>query len=85
MSIYQWNQLGINEVTNLYLYGQTIKPADLLSESLIRPSLENLKEGERSPYWVELDAVSFMATALTSVTSVGWVLNFGLDCVIKIP
>ena len=34
---YEWNELGINEITNLYLYGQTTTPSDLTSSSLIRP------------------------------------------------
>lgn len=31
--MYTWNQLGINEITNLYLYGDVSKPADLRGEA----------------------------------------------------
>ena len=55
MATYQWNQLGINEITSLFLYGQTNKPSDLRSEVVIRPSGVN-------PIPVEMDEVSFMAT-----------------------
>ena len=51
--MYTWNQLGINEVTNLYLYGSVSKPVNLRSESLIRDTL---------PLAVEMDAVSFMSS-----------------------
>lgn len=27
--MYTWNQLGISEITNEYLYGSTDKPADV--------------------------------------------------------
>jgi VCBS repeat-containing protein len=50
--MYKWSQLGINEITNLYLYGATTKPQDLTSEALIRAN------GYTRP--VQLDAVSFM-------------------------
>ena len=53
--IYNWTQLGINEITNLYLYGTTTTPTDLASEARIRPAGEN-------PVPIVLDAVSFMAT-----------------------
>ncbi|MEQ1588766.1 MAG: hypothetical protein ABL902_00235, partial [Gallionella sp.] len=38
---YDWTQLGINEITNLYLYGQLTPPADLASASLIKPTAQN--------------------------------------------
>lgn len=50
--MYTWSQLGINEITNPYLYGATTKPQDLTSEALIRA------KGYTTP--VQLDAVSFM-------------------------
>jgi hypothetical protein len=51
--MYTWSQLGINEITSLYLYGATTKPQDVTSEALIR-----VKGFSTS---VQLDAVSFMA------------------------
>ncbi|PPK76527.1 hypothetical protein B0F87_103134 [Methylobacter tundripaludum] len=35
---YDWTQLGVKEITNLYLYGQPTTASDLTSESLIRPT-----------------------------------------------
>ena len=46
-----WNQLGINEMTSLYLYGSVTKPTNVRSETLIRNSA-------LPP--VQMDAVSFM-------------------------
>lgn len=54
MTTYQSNQIGINEIINLYLYGQISKPADLRSESVIRLPGAN-------PVHLDMDAVSFMA------------------------
>jgi hypothetical protein len=50
MTVYTYDQLGVAEITNLYLYGSLTKPADLLSNALLQPG--------RDP--VYLDAVSFM-------------------------
>ena len=52
--MYTWNQLGIVELTNLFLYGEITQPADLSSESRIREA-DAIKP-------ISMDAVSFMAT-----------------------
>ncbi len=52
--MYTWNQLGIVELTNLFLYGGITQPADLSSESRIREA-DAIKP-------IFMDAVSFMAT-----------------------
>ena len=49
---YDWIQLGVKEITNLYLYGTTTTPTDLASETLIRAAGTN-------PVPIVLDAVSF--------------------------
>lgn len=33
---YEWNQIEIEEITNLYLYGGVVTPPNLASESVIR-------------------------------------------------
>lgn len=35
--IYDWTQIGIKEITNLFLYGQLTTPLDLTDDALIRP------------------------------------------------
>jgi Ca2+-binding RTX toxin-like protein len=35
--IYNWTQLGIKEITNLYLYGTPTTPNDLTDDAIIRP------------------------------------------------
>ena len=44
MTTYQWNQLGINEITNQYLYGQTTTP---------RQSVQ--KHGRRITIWLPVN------------------------------
>ncbi|NOU20499.1 MAG: hypothetical protein HOO93_01690 [Methyloglobulus sp.] len=34
--VYNWTQLGIKEITNLYLYGTSTTPSDLTDEAIIR-------------------------------------------------
>ncbi|MBU0498959.1 MAG: hypothetical protein KJ558_00785 [Gammaproteobacteria bacterium] len=34
--IYDWTQLGVKEITNLFLYGDINTPSDLTNDSLIR-------------------------------------------------
>lgn len=51
---YDWTQLGINEITNLYLYGTTTTPDDLANDSLIRPV------GDPPP--IGVDTTSYMLT-----------------------
>lgn len=36
MTTINWNALGINEITNLYLYGDLTTPANLQDEALIK-------------------------------------------------
>ena len=50
--MYTWNQLGSTEITNLYLYGATTKPTDLLNDAVLRAAGATIR--------VDLDAVSFM-------------------------
>jgi Ca2+-binding RTX toxin-like protein len=52
--MYTASQLGIKEITNLYLYGSITKPADITSTAPIRPATMRIP--------VDMDAVSFMAT-----------------------
>jgi len=52
--VYDWSQIGINEITNLYLYGQLTPPSDLTSDALLRPA------DYTKP--IDMDMVSFMAT-----------------------
>lgn len=52
--MYTASQIGIVEMTNLYLYGQTTKLLDLTSDAAVRAV------GDRT--LIEMDAVSFMAT-----------------------
>ncbi|MCC5644827.1 hypothetical protein LC607_18150 [Nostoc sp. CHAB 5824] len=47
-------QLNINDITNLYLYGQLSTPANLLNDSLIRP--ENVVSK------IDVDVKEFMKT-----------------------
>jgi hypothetical protein len=51
---YDWTQLGVREITNLYLYGMPNTPEDLLSESRIRSKEETLS--------IDVNRDSFMAT-----------------------
>jgi len=34
---YDWSQLGVKEITHLYLYGDLNTPSDLTSTDLLRP------------------------------------------------
>lgn len=52
--------LSIEEITNLYLYGQLTTPADLTSDTLIRPP--EVAPNQDGMTIVHLDAVSFMAS-----------------------
>jgi Ca2+-binding RTX toxin-like protein len=52
--IYDWTQLGVSEITNLYLYGEISKPSDLITDSLIR------NPSATTPIQVDVD--SYMAT-----------------------
>jgi len=52
---YDWTQLGVKEITNLYLYGDINTPSDLTSESLIRPASETLPP-------IAVNMASFMET-----------------------
>lgn len=36
--VYEWNQVGIEEITNLYLYGAVLTPTNLADDDLIRDS-----------------------------------------------
>lgn len=54
-----WNNLGINKITNLFLYGQLEPPTDLQDEALIRQP----EVGPRVPALTQItltDVASFM-------------------------
>ncbi|MHB8921546.1 MAG: calcium-binding protein [Halothiobacillus sp.] len=57
---YDWTQIGIKEITSLYLYGQVDVPANLTDESLIRP--KDVKGGQRYGADISVDTASFMST-----------------------
>ncbi|MHB8921045.1 MAG: calcium-binding protein, partial [Halothiobacillus sp.] len=59
---YDWTQLGINEITNLYLYGTPTTPTDLTNEALIRPKDSEIKGGPRYGADIVVDMASFMET-----------------------
>ena len=52
--VFDWAQIGIKEIINLFLYGQTTTPTDLISDALIRPANASSS--------IEIDMVSFMAS-----------------------
>ena len=58
--VYDWTQLGVKEITNLFLYCTTITPSDLTNESLIRP--KDVLNGPRYGADVDVNMASFMAT-----------------------
>ncbi|MBW7900131.1 MAG: hypothetical protein H3C26_01520 [Rhodocyclaceae bacterium] len=49
---YDWTQIGVKEITNLYLYGTIDTPADLISDDRIRPDGDGAK--------IEVNMASFM-------------------------
>ena len=51
---YEWTQLGIREITNLYLYGQPGTPADVADASRIRAPGKGIA--------VDVNMPSFMST-----------------------
>jgi len=57
---YTLTTLSIEEITNLYLYGQPTTPSDLTSSTLIR--LPEVAPDQQGMTTVHLDAISFMAT-----------------------
>ncbi|MEZ5691989.1 MAG: hypothetical protein R3D71_10060 [Rickettsiales bacterium] len=67
MTVYNWNQLGIEEVTNLYLYGSLNTPDNLASDTLIRPKVVRQNDvymfEDGTPLAsITLDTVSFMSS-----------------------
>ncbi|MHB1230877.1 MAG: hypothetical protein ACYCY3_11290, partial [Halothiobacillus sp.] len=63
---YDWTQLGINEITNLYLYGEPTTPTDLTNEALIRPKeIQEIKDVRDGVYFgakITVDMASYMET-----------------------
>ena len=61
---YDWTQLTKEKITSYFLYGTDTPPADLTSESLIRPPLPAAPQGQfpQGAVKLELDAVTFMIT-----------------------
>lgn len=49
----EWNQIGVKEITNQYLYGTLTTPSDLTSVALLR-SVESST--------IDVNMASFMAT-----------------------
>ena len=58
--VYDWTQLGIKEITNLFLYGDINTPSDLTNGSLIRP--KDVDNGPRYGADVYVNMASFMAS-----------------------
>ena len=50
--------ISVEQITNLYLFGQPTKPTDLTNVSLIRPTLPP----DVAAQTVETDAISYMQT-----------------------
>ena len=57
---YDWTQLTNELITNLFLYGQTTTPNDLVSESVIRP-LDTTDTYENNLH-IQLEMASYMTT-----------------------
>jgi len=53
---YDWTQLGVTEITNLFLYGSITTPSDLTNESLLR-----LPYATNPPPPIQVNADTFMA------------------------
>lgn len=58
--IYDWTQLGVKEITNLFLYGAPTTPNDRINDSLIRP--KDVSDTIRYGADVDVNMASFMAT-----------------------
>ena len=58
--IYNWTQIGIKEITNLYLYKQMATPSDLTNEAIIRP--KDVSEAVRYGADIEVDMLTYMTT-----------------------
>ena len=58
--IYNWTQLGIKEITNLYLYGTPQTPDNLGGETWIRP--KDISETVRFGANIKVDMASYMQT-----------------------
>ena len=59
---YDWTQLTKEKITSYFLYGSDTPPADLTSESRIRPPVPPAPPNgyPQGPVQLELDAVTFM-------------------------
>ncbi|WP_139204271.1 calcium-binding protein [Azotobacter beijerinckii] len=51
--LYEWNQIGVNEITNLYLYGTLATPSNLASDEWIRNSTADVLK-------IQVNTASFM-------------------------
>ena len=58
--IYNWTQIGIKEITSLYLYKQMATPSDLTNETIIRP--KDVSETMRYGADIEVDMLTYMTT-----------------------
>ena len=58
--IYNWTQIGIKEITSLYLYKQMATPSDLTNETIIRP--KDVSETMRYGADIEVDMFTYMTT-----------------------
>ncbi|MDP2994981.1 MAG: calcium-binding protein, partial [Anaerolineales bacterium] len=58
--IYDWTQLGVKEITSLFLYGAPTKPNDRINDSLIRP--KDVVNGPRYGADIDVNMASYMAT-----------------------
>ena len=51
---YDWTQLGIKEITNLFLYGDINTPSNRINDAIIRPKTDTKA--------IDVSMASFMAT-----------------------
>lgn len=58
--VYNWAQVTNELITNLYLYGQTTTPTDLVSDSIIRPTDNLATEADNTT--TQVDMASYMTT-----------------------
>lgn len=59
---YDWTQLGINEITNFYLYGWPSNPRNLTTDALIRSSDSGIEGDPRYGADIDVNMASFMET-----------------------
>ena len=58
--IYDWTQIGIKEITNLFLYNQISTPSNLTNEAIIR--LKDVSDTVRYGSDIQVDMLTYMTT-----------------------